>query len=214
MTYRVPAPLFPHAAFDAVILAGSLGSHSIIREVLGTLAACDAPIIVLTHMSERYPSRLPEIVRTYTRAPVKKALDGDALCAKTIYVAEPGRHVRVTSHGKLALDDGPRVRHVRPSADILLSSAARAFGARTLGVILSGNLNDGADGAAAVTAAGGVIIAQEPRTAHAAGMPSAAIACGAARVVLPPSMLATAIDSLVRIPGFLAVLGLGRRSAA
>jgi two-component system chemotaxis response regulator CheB len=178
------------------------------------LPSCEAPIIVLTHMSERYPSRLPDIIAAYARLAAKKAEHGDPLCANTVHVAAPGAHLRITSQGRFAVEDGPRVRHVRPSADVLLSSAADAFGPRTLAVILSGNLNDGADGAHAVMSAGGVVLAQDPRSAAAPSMPAAAITCGAARVVLPGPMLATAIASLVGIPGFLAVLGLGRRSAA
>jgi two-component system chemotaxis response regulator CheB len=99
------------------------------------------------------------------------------------------------------------VSFARPSADTLLRSAAAAFGVRTLGIILTGGLEDGARGAEVVIAKGGVMLAQDPLSCAAAGMPRAAIARGAIDLILPPNAIATAIAALVVPPGIRNILG-------
>ena len=91
----------------------------------------------------------------------------------------------VTAERRIRLVDGPRIKRVRSSANPLFETAAAAFGDRLLAVVLTGGDGDGTDGVQTVAGAGGVVVAQDPRTAQARWMPESAIATGAVRHVLP-----------------------------
>jgi two-component system chemotaxis response regulator CheB len=172
-----------------------------------------APIVVVQHLDAHAPSYLPELLARRTRLAVKSAGNGDALCASTVYIAAPGRHLVIGPDRRCLLSDEPPVRFSRPSADPLFGSAADVFGRRTLGVILTGRLTDGTIGAGAIRRAGGVVLAQEPATCRAPEMPEAAIQQGLVHVVLPPASLGAALSVLVCVRGARALFGLDSRAA-
>jgi two-component system chemotaxis response regulator CheB len=120
------------------------------------------------------------------------------------------RHLVVTSRGLARLRAGARVNFACPAADPLFRSASRHYGRRTLGVVLSGGLFDGAAGAEAIRRAGGVVLVQDPESCVATGMPLAAIRRGRVRLVLPPASIGHAVTSLTMVPGADALLGVGR----
>jgi len=91
------------------------------------------------------------------------------------YVAVPDRHLLVND-ASIVLARSPKQNGVRPAVDALFRSAARWYGPRTIGVIVSGSLDDGATGLATIDAAGGASIVQTPADAAFPGMPSAALA--------------------------------------
>jgi two-component system chemotaxis response regulator CheB len=208
------------AGFDVVVVASSLGGRAALERVLAPLPAdFPAPVLVVQHLSDRGPSLLPALLARRVHLAVRPALAGERLRAGTVYVAPPGRHLVVArdcrsgGEAEVGLCDGPRVSFARPAADRLFASAAEAFGARTLGVVLTGRLFDGAAGAAAIRAAGGVVLAQDPATCEAPDMPRAAIRRRVVDLVLPPGALGAALIGLVMVPGVPALLGLGRRVA-
>ena len=210
----VPRPLFPAAAFDAVVVACSLGGREALEQLLWPLPAdFPAPLLVVQHVDADSPGYLPGLLARRTGLAVKHAEPGEPLRAGTVYVAPPGRHLLVTPEGRCARSDGPRVSFARPAADLLFTSAVAAFGARVLGVVLTGRLSDGAAGAVAIRGAGGVVLAQDPASCRAPEMPRAAIARGAAHFTLPPAALAAALVGLVAVPGTSARLGVGGRAA-
>jgi two-component system chemotaxis response regulator CheB len=212
--HTTSCPTFPHTAFDVVVVGASLGGRAVLEALLAPLPAdFPAPILVAQHIDERMRSHLPELLARHSRMPVRHATAGERLQAGTVYVAPPGRHLLVADDARCALSDGPRVSFARPAVDLLFASAAEQFGARTLGLVLTGRLFDGAAGAAAIHAAGGVVIAQDPSSCRAAEMPRAAIRRGATRFTLPPSTLAAALVSLVAVPGATVLFGLGARAA-
>ncbi len=201
--------------FDVVVIAASLGGREVLEAILDVLPAdFPAPILVVQHQAEGGPGYLPDLLARRTRLSVRHAAAEGVLCPGTVYVAPPGRHLLVAAGGRCALSDGPRVSFARPAADLLFASAAEAFGARTLGVVLTGRLFDGAAGAAAIRRVGGVVLAQDPATCRAPGMPQAVIARRAAHLTLPPAALGAALVGLVAVPGMPAILGLRPRRAA
>ena len=77
------------------------------------------------------------------------------------------------------------VNYVRPSIDVLFESAADAYGAKLIGIILTGANNDGSQGLKKIKEIGGLTIAQHPATAEADTMPRAAIAATEIDYILP-----------------------------
>ena len=207
--------LFPRAAFDAVVIAASLGGREALEQLLGPLATdFPAPVLVAQHVDERSPGYLPRLLARSIRLAVKHAENGERLRAGTVYVAPPGQHLVFSPDGRCRLSDGPRVSFARPSADRLFEGAADAFGARTLGVILTGRLFDGVAGSVAIRRAGGVVVAQEPSSCRAPDMPRAAIRQGVVQLTLPIAVLASALHCLVALPGVPALFGFEQRAVA
>jgi two-component system chemotaxis response regulator CheB len=204
----------PETAFEVVVIVASMGGLRTIGEILSHLPGdFSAPILVVQH-TRYYGGDIAALLGRRTQLEVKLATHGQQLRAGTVYVAPAERHLLVVppdvgtlSGARCGLSAGPRENFSRPAGDPLFRSAAECFGARTLGVVLTGRLNDGAAGALAIHHAGGVVIAQDPTTCVASGMPLAAIGYGCVDLVLPPDKIVCALVSLVMVPGVRALFG-------
>lgn len=193
--------------FDAVVIGASTGGIQTLSRVLEALPPdFAAPILVVQHTGAT-KTYLAEIIGRRAKLSVKLAAHGERFVPGTVYIAPPGRHLEVNSIGRCRLGDGDRVSHARPSADVLFRTAARRFGSKTLAVILTGFLCDGTAGARNVRRSGGLVIAQEPATCVAPGMPMSVIENGCANLVLAPTKIADALVSLVMVPGTRECLG-------
>lgn len=200
--------------FDLVVMAASLGGLKVLSSVFfGLPPDFPVPILVVQHLSLDFPASAPTFFSRRTRLEVHWAREGLRPRPGNIYLAPPGRHLSMASRQSLQVSGGPRVSFARPSADVLFTSAARIFGSRTLGVVLTGRLYDGAAGADEIRARGGVVIAQAPDTCTAPGMPQAVIQRRAADFVLAPDSLPSALVSLVIVPGVRALFGVERQPA-
>ena len=192
----------PYAAFDVVTIAASTGGLHALSTVLAALPAdFPAPITVVQHRDGRRPSLLADILGKRTRLRVKEAEDWEGVRPGTVYLAPPDRHLLVDRPGILRLSDAPRVHFTRPAADLLFESVGASFGARAIGVVLTGKLRDGAAGVRAIKRMGGSVLVQDRESSTAFGMPQAAIATGAADFVLPLPAIARALVTLVMVPG-------------
>ncbi len=194
--------------FDIVVIATSTGGLSALREIVCRIPPYfPTPIVIVQHLSDGYESPLAELLGRCSNLRVDWIRRGGRLSGGRIYVAAPGTHVRMISAGECESFDGPRINFVRPSADILFDSAAEHYGCRALGIVLTGRLADGSRGAEKIRRAGGVVIAQHPDTCVAEGMPRSVIKSGAANFVLSPRGIASALISLVTVPGSLQIFG-------
>jgi len=165
------------AKHDVVVIGASAGGVEAISRVVADLPReIRASIFVVLHIS-RGRSLLPEILTRAGRLPAAHPVDGEPLQYGRIYVAPPDHHLIVQS-GVVRTVHTASENGVRPAVDPLFRSAARAYGSRVIGVILTGALDDGTAGVAAIKEAGGITIAQDPNEAFSPGMPRSAVASG------------------------------------
>lgn len=194
--------LADHARFDVVLLAASSGGLDALGRVLGPLPKwLPVPVAVVQHLAPDGRSYLAQILGTLSAMPVDWAHAGEHLERGRIYIAPPTHHLLLDASHRCVLSDGARVNFSRPAADPLFQSAAASFGPRVLAVVLTGRLNDASAGVVAVKQAGGVVIAQSPRTCRAPSMPRSAIESGYVDFVIDVDTIASAIVNLVVLPG-------------
>ena len=186
-------------AHDIVVVGGSAGGVEALLEVArGLPVALPASVLVTVHLAASSTSLLPKLVTRVGSLPASHPTDRTPLIHGQIFVAPPDYHLLCTPDG-VRLGVGPRENGHRPSIDVLFRTAARHFGPRVLGVILSGNLDDGMAGALEIRRRGGSVIAQDPDGTLHPSMPQSAIRAGAVDHVLPLSALAGDIDRLSRV---------------
>jgi two-component system chemotaxis response regulator CheB len=157
--------------------ASAGGVEALIHLVAGLPADLPCPVLVTLHMPARAPSVLAQILDRHGSLPAKQAVDGAPLEPGTIRVAVPGRHLLV-HEGRIVLSEGPTENGHRPAVNALFRSVALACGQHAVGVLLSGMLDDGALGLAAIRSRGGTTIAQSPTDALFPAMPLNAIEAG------------------------------------
>jgi two-component system chemotaxis response regulator CheB len=193
-----PRPLADVRA-AVVVIGASTGGPGTLRTALGGVGnRHPTPIVVVQHMAEDFADGFVRWLGGQIELPVVEAVPGQRMRAGCVHVAVRGPHVELRADGVIATSDAPPTPH-RPSCDALFASAAASFGARALGVLLTGMGDDGAEGLAAIAAAGGLTIAQDEETSAVFGMPRAAIERGAARLVLPLDRIPRAIGEACRI---------------
>jgi two-component system, chemotaxis family, protein-glutamate methylesterase/glutaminase len=191
-----------YAAFDLVVMACSLGGFRALTSVLSSLPSnFPAAVVVVQHMSPKFPSEYAQMLDSRVSLPVSWAQDHGKARRGVVYIAPPDRHVLVGPGGRLGLLQAPKVQFARPSADVLFGSAALQYKARALGVVLTGRGSDGARGAQAIKQNGGFVISQDRATSTAYDMPEATVATGCADLVLPLENIAAALITLVMAPG-------------
>jgi two-component system chemotaxis response regulator CheB len=160
---------------DVVVIGGSMGAFDVLKGLCAALPPdFPAAVLVVLHLSADSPNTLAGALDRLGPLPVTTAEDGMALTRGTIHVAPGDRHLLVVGE-TLRLGRGPRENMARPAIDPLFRSAAVSHGPRVVGLILSGYLNDGAAGLAAVRQCGGVTVVQNPADARAAAMPLSAL---------------------------------------
>ncbi len=183
---RAPKEELPPPPFPLVAIAASLGGPKAVAQVLRKIPRdFPAPIAYCQHISEGFTEGLAHWLTMETALGVTEAEHGMVMVPGTVYIAPSGSHLLVRPEGRLELDSGPALRGFRPSCDMLLTSAAEAFGASCVGVILTGMGRDGARGMKEIRERGGRTIAQDEGTSAVWGMPREAVLLGAAQEVLP-----------------------------
>lgn len=147
-------------------------------------------IIVIQHMPAGFTGPLSERLNATSRIAVKEAQAGDRPLAGTVLIAPGDRHLELDDRGMVVLTDGPPVNGCRPAADVTMLSAVKAYGRRTLAVVMTGMGKDGAAGALAIKRAEGKTCAQDQQSSVIYGMPRAALDAGAIDEVVPLADLA------------------------
>jgi two-component system, chemotaxis family, protein-glutamate methylesterase/glutaminase len=172
-------------AVDVVVIGASSGGLHALQKLLGALPAdLPVPVAVVQHRHRDSDDSLLSILRSVTPLQLLEPDDKEPLRPAHVYFAPPDYHLLLAEGGCELSTDAP-VSFARPSVDVLFESAADAFGAGVLAVVLTGANSDGVEGARRVQAAGGMVVVQDATTAEAPQMPQAVIDAGVAHHVLP-----------------------------
>ena len=183
---------------EVITVGASLGGlHAILTLLRHLPAALPVPILVVQHRGAMSEGGLIALLQEHTALKVVEAEDKTALKPGTVYVAAPDYHLLVEEPGAIALSTEGPVRAARPSIDVLFETAAEAYGAGVLAVLLTGASADGAAGLARIKAAGGRAIVQDPATAECATMPAAGIAAAPVDYILPLESIGEYLVTLV-----------------
>ena len=180
---------------DRVVLIGtSTGGPAALDVLVRALPSSGYGVVIVQHMAtSTLTTALAARLASVSPLHVREAVDGDRPRAGLALVAPGGRHLTFVPGGAVRLTDDAAVHGVRPAVDLAMKSAASCFGARAIGVVLTGMGRDGALGLAAIKAAGGRTLAQDQATSVVFGMPRAAIELGVVDEVAPLEGLAKAI---------------------
>lgn len=179
-----------------IVIGASAGGVEAIRTIVAALPReLNAAVFITLHIGA-HRSDLPWLLSLAGPLPARHPADGDVIEAGHIYVAPPDHHMLV-EHGRIALTKGPRENWARPAIDPMFRSAARAYGAAVVGVILTGKLNDGTAGMIEVAQRGGATVVQEPADADTPNMPLSAIAHVAVDHIVPVGAIGPLLVGLV-----------------
>lgn len=182
-----------------VVVVSSTGGPQVLQRLVhGLPANFPVPIVIVQHINPAFSEALVSWLARGVQVRVKSAVDGDLLSPNTVLVAPAGSHVVVTQRGRLALRPGRPNELQVPSGTMLMETAAKNYGRRTLGVVLTGMGDDGVEGLAAIRAAGGKTVAQSQESCVVFGMPAAAIERGVVDHIVHADELAQALTKMVR----------------
>lgn len=170
----------------AVVVGASAGGIEALMTLLDDLPSpWRLPVVVVIHVPERRESLLARVFDQRLRVPVREAADKARIEDGVVYFAPPGYHLSIERQHVFSLSCEPPVLWSRPSIDVLMSSAADAYGPALAGVLLTGANQDGAQGMLHIHRAGGLTAVQDPAEAEVATMPRAALGLHAPDFVLP-----------------------------
>jgi len=195
-----PQPAVRRAArgpIDVVVIGISTGGPQGLKVLVPQLPAdCPVPVAMVMHMPLGYTEMYAQKLNELSPLRVIEAGDGEVVEAGTVFLAPAGRHLtfrkdggRVITH----LDVRPLDTLHRPAVDVLFHSAAEVYGARVLGVVMTGMGNDGQEGAAWIKARGGCILTEAEESCVVYGMPRSVVEAGLSDASIPLERLAEAI---------------------
>lgn len=178
-----PNPSVNASRPEAVVIGTSAGALDALSAILPALPqSYRLPILVVVHLPPDTKSIMAELLQAKCKIIVREVEDKESIQGGTAYFAPPDYHLLVETDKRISLSTEEPVNYSRPSIDVLFESAADAYGASLIGIVLTGASSDGARGLETVTNAGGTALVQRPDLAYASAMPQAAlILCPQAR---------------------------------
>lgn len=181
----------------AIVIGASAGALEALSAILPALPeSFKLPIMIVVHVPPDRKSVLSELFRAKCDLLVKEAEDKEPILGGTVYFAPPDYHLLVETDKCLALSGDEPLLFSRPSIDVLFESAADAYGAGLIGIVLTGANQDGATGLRAIVEAGGTAFVQSPQGAFASAMPEAAIKSVPSALVMPLERIATCLQTI------------------
>ena len=190
LNFMLPA----HAVAIASSTGGPDALHALFSTLYGTVLTC--PVFLTQHMPEHFTGLLAQRLTKASGLICKEGEDGEKPQAGTVYIAPGNYHMRVQRENDMPvirLDQAPKVNFCRPAADPMMESVAACYGGRTLGIVMTGMGNDGAEGAKLMRAQGGKVVIQNKASCAVWGMPAAVYAAQSYDEILRPEGVASAI---------------------
>ena len=185
---------------DVIVIGASAGGVQALSHLVSDLPAdFPAAVLIVLHLARFGTSAMPAILGRAGVLPTGHPQDGEKLLAGRIYIAPPDHHM-LLEDGHIRLSRAPTENGHRPAIDVLFRSAAYAYRNRVVGVVLTGNLDDGTAGLAEIKSCGGIAIVQDPEDADYSGMPSSALAHVEVDHVLALSAIPPLLVNLARTP--------------
>lgn len=182
---------------EAVVIGGSAGSVDALINLLPALPdSLGLTVFCIVHLPPDRESRLAELFNERLLVPVREAADKEPIVPGTVYFAGSAYHLSVEQDHTFSLSLEPPVHWARPAIDVLMESAADAYGPGLVGILLTGANRDGADGMAHIRVRGGFTVVQDPAEAQVAVMPLAAIERSQPNLVLPLSRIFALLSML------------------
>ncbi len=183
---------------EAVLIGASTGGPLPIRAILSALPrGFPVPVLIVQHIAAGFVAGFVEWLAGAATLPVRLAADGESISAGTIYVAPDGAHMGVGNGMRIRLERGEPEHGLRPSVSHLFRSAARVYGSRAVGVLLSGMGVDGAAELKALRDGGAMTFAQDEETCVVFGMPGEAVKLQGATYVMAPDVIGAAIVAMI-----------------
>lgn len=187
---------------DLVVIGVSTGGPPVVQKILSALPA-DLPacVLIAQHMPASFTGPFAKRLDSVSKFTVTEAADGDKLKNGHAYVCPGGKHIGLRTRGPLPeimVTDDPRDALYKPTVNVLMETAGKIMGRRTVGVMLTGMGSDGVDGAKVLRDNGGALIAQSEASCVVYGMPKAVIDANLANLILDADDIAQAIVATVR----------------
>ena len=198
-TNRSAQPVPSDQRFPVVVLAASTGGPAtVMRLAPGFTRDFPGAVILVQHMPATFTSQYALQLAEFTNIRVKEAENNESLAPGTLYICPGGQHLRVQPSGRIQLDGtSGRIAGYLPNIDVTMESVAAFAGPLSIGVVLTGMGNDGANGIKAIKVAGGLALAQDEATSVIFGMPAEAIKTGAVEQVLGIDDIYAALEKRV-----------------
>ena len=172
-------------SFDLIAIGASTGGPKVLAQILSQLPKnFTSSIIIVQHISKGFTPGLVDWLNRECILDVAEAKSGEQIIPGRVFVAPCDNHTLVTNNGRIRLNKGLPVAGNRPSASVLMSSVAKVYGQKCIGVVLTGMGEDGALGMLDIKKAGGRTIAQDEQSSAIFGMPKAAIDNGSVDKIL------------------------------
>ncbi len=184
-----------------LLIGSSTGGPQALNAILGHIASVieHVPVLITQHMPPTFTAILAEHLTRVAKCPVHEGQNGEEIVAGKIYLAPGGKHmsvVRREGSAVIAIADGPLVNFCKPAVDPLFMSAATVWGAKAMALVLTGMGSDGLNGAKAIVAAGGHVMAQDEASSVVWGMPGQVAMAGLCSTVLPINEIAPRLTRL------------------
>lgn len=190
----------PTAGHNIIVVGASAGGvEALVNLTHGLPDDLAAAVFIVLHMPPHSRSHLPEILSRAGVLPSTQPVNGQMIEPGHIYTALPDYHLLV-DRDRIRIAYGPKENGSRPAIDPLFRSAARAYGPRVIGVVLSGALDDGTAGLSAIRRRGGLVVVQDPADALVADMPANALEYVQADYVGRAADMGAILGQLARLP--------------
>ncbi|HEV7349749.1 chemotaxis protein CheB [Telluribacter sp.] len=182
-----------------ITVGASAGGISALQELVVQFPEdIDAAVFIVLHLSKRgIAGLLVHRLQHLTHLPCVVASEGIPIKKGHIYVAPPDNHLLIKKD-QIKISNGPEENRWRPSIDVMMRSAAVAYGERAIGIVLTGLLNDGTAGMIAIKKCGGTCLVQDPNEAEYPDMPLSVISNTEVDYCFPLSQMGFVLNDIIR----------------